>query len=158
MLFEVKALTPQEFDTWLAGKVASNPPAPSPGASGAPAPSGSAPAPSGSAPAPSGSAPAASAAAGATVSLTASGIQYVEKTLTAPANAAFQIDFDNEDAGVAHNVTIHKDSPTGQQVFAGDIFPGVAKKTYDVPALAAGTYSYVCAVHPTQMIGTLTVQ
>jgi len=158
MLFEVKALTPQEFDTWLAGKAAQNPPAPSPGASGAPAPSGSAPAPSGSAPAPGGSAPAASAAAGASVSLTASGIQYVEKTLTAPANAPFQIDFDNEDAGVAHNVTIHKDSPTGEQVFAGDIFPGVAKKTYDVPALAAGTYSYVCAVHPTQMIGTLTVQ
>ncbi len=151
MLFEVKALAPADFDTWLAGKAAANPPAASPGASGAPAPSGGAPAPSGSAPAPS-------ATGGATVQLTASGVMYTEKTLTAPAGAPFQIDFDNEDAGVPHNVTIHKDSPTGEQVFAGDIFPGIAKKTYNVPALAAGTYSYVCAVHPTTMIGTLTVQ
>ena len=39
MLFEVKALSPQDFDTWLAGKAAQNPPAASPGASGGPAPS-----------------------------------------------------------------------------------------------------------------------
>ena len=41
MLFEVKALAAADFDTWLAGKAAANPPAASPGASGAPAPSGS---------------------------------------------------------------------------------------------------------------------
>jgi len=29
-------------------------------------------------------------------------------------------------------------------------------KTYDVPALAAGTYQFVCTVHP-NMIGTLKV-
>jgi cytochrome c oxidase subunit 2 len=168
MLFEVKALAPQEFDAWLAAKAAAAPPAASPGSSGAPAPSGGAPAPSGGAPAPSGSVPAPSGSApapggsapagGSTLTLTAASIQYVEKTLTAPAATPFQIEFDNQDAGVPHNVTIHKDSPTGEQLFAGDVFPGVAKKTYDVPALAAGTYSYVCVVHPTTMIGTLTVQ
>ena len=134
MLFEVKALTPQDFDTWLAGKAAQA------AATPAPAPSGGGP------------------AAGPAIDLTASGVLYVQKTLTAPAGKPFQIAFDNQDPSVPHNVTIHKDSPTGEQVFAGDIFPGVAKKTYDVPALAAGTYSYVCAVHPTTMIGTLTVQ
>jgi cytochrome c oxidase subunit II len=146
MLFEVKALSPPDFDSWLAAKAASSAASPAPGSSGAPAPSGS------GAPAPSG------APAGATVQLAASGVQYVEKTLTAPAGAPFQIDFDNQDAAVPHNVTIHKDSPTGELVFTGDIITGVAKKTYDIPALAAGTYSYVCAVHPTTMIGTLTVQ
>jgi plastocyanin len=89
--------------------------------------------------------------------ITASGIQYVEKSLTAPAGTPFQIDFDNQDPGTPHNVSIHKDSPTGDEVFKGEVFPGVAKKTYDIPALAAGTYAYVCTVHPT-MTGTLTVQ
>jgi cytochrome c oxidase subunit II len=160
MLFEVKALAPADFDKWLADKAAaaaaSSSPAPSgsAGSSAAPVPSGSPGAGSGSpAPAPSGS----PAAAGPTLQITASGIQYVEKSLTAPAGTPFQIDFDNQDPGTPHNVSIHKDSPTGEEVFKGEVFPGVAKKTYDVPALAAGTYAYVCTVHPT-MTGTLTVQ
>jgi plastocyanin len=152
MLFEVKALAPQEFDTWLAGKAASAPPASAaPGASGAPAPSGSAaPAPSGSgAPAPSGG------GAGPSLALTASNIQYTEKTLTAPAGTAFQIDFDNEDAGTPHNIQI-KDS-SGAVKFTGATFNGVATQAYDVPALGAGSYPFQCTVHPS-MTGTLTVK
>ena len=157
MLFEVKALAPADFDKWLADKAAAAAASPSPAPSGSPGTS-SAPPPSGSpgassAPAPSGS----PAAAGPTLQITASGIQYVEKSLTAPAGTPFQIDFDNQDPGTPHNVSVHKDSPTGDEVFKGEVFPGVAKKTYDIPALAAGTYAYVCTVHPT-MTGTLTVQ
>ena len=37
-------------------------------------------------------------------------------------------------------------------------FTGPAKKSYAVPALAAGDYSFLCAVHPTTMTGTLTAQ
>jgi plastocyanin len=160
MLFEVKALAPADFDKWLADKAAAAAASPSPAASGgaggspAPAPSGSPGTGTGSpAPAPSGS----PAAAGPTLTITASGIQYVEQSLTAPAGTAFKIDFENHDPGTPHNVSIHKDSPTGEEVFKGDVFPGVAGKTYDVPALTAGTYAYVCTVHPT-MTGTLTVQ
>ncbi len=76
-------------------------------------------------------------------------------TLTAPANAAFQIDFDNEDASVAHNVTI-KDA-TGAMLFKGDLVTGVAQATYNVPAIPAGSYTFYCIVHP-NMTGTLTVQ
>ena len=39
----------------------------------------------------------------------------------------------------------------------GEIFNGAATKTYQVPALGAGTYTFVCSVHP-NMTGTLTVK
>ena len=81
-------------------------------------------------------------------------IAFDVKELSAPADTTFQIDFDNQDAGIPHNVEI-KDG-NGQTVFLGDIFTGPAKITYQVPALAAGTYTFICTVHP-NMTGTLTV-
>ena len=103
--------------------------------------------------------PAASAAPGALVSLqlTASGIAYDKSTLEAPANTPFQIVFANNDAGIPHNVSIHKDSATGQEVFKGDIFNGTETRTYNVPALPTGTYAFVCSVHA-NMTGTLTIK
>jgi plastocyanin len=35
------------------------------------------------------------------------------------------------------------------------VFPGSAAKDYTIPALKAGSYTYVCDVHP-NMTGTLT--
>lgn len=37
------------------------------------------------------------------------------------------------------------------------VFGGASHRLYNVPALAAGTYTFKCAVHP-GMSGTLTVQ
>jgi plastocyanin len=104
-------------------------------------------------------APAASAAPGAavTLQLSASGIAYDKTELAAPANTPFQIDFTNNDAGIPHNVSIHAGSATGTEVFKGEIFTGSGARTYDVPALPAGTYTFVCSVHP-NMVGTLTVK
>jgi plastocyanin len=84
-------------------------------------------------------------------------IAFEQTALQAPADTPFKIDFDNKDQGTPHNVAIHEGSPTGPEVFRGEIFPGPAKKTYDVPALKAGAYGFVCTVHP-NMTGTLTVQ
>lgn len=130
MLFEVKALTPAEFDAWLAGAIADA------NATPAPAPSGD---------------------AGPTIALSALDVAFEQATLNVPAGAPFRIEFDNKDAAVPHNVVIHKESAAGEVVFKGDIFNGPAKQTYDVPALDAGAYVFVCIVHPT-MTGTLTVE
>lgn len=113
------------------------------------APSG---APSGS---PSGS-PAASGEAGG-VAISALNVAFEQTSVTAPAGRAFQITFDNKDSGTPHNVAIHKDDANGAEVFKGEIVNGPATKVYDVPALDAGTYAFVCSVHPS-MTGTLTVQ
>jgi plastocyanin len=92
-----------------------------------------------------------------TLELAAQGIAYDTDNLEAPANTSFEIAFANNDPGIPHNVAIHKDSPTGPVVWTGDIFNGTETRTYEVPALAAGTYGFVCAVHP-NMTGTLTVK
>jgi len=105
--------------------------------------------------APSG-APAASADPNATVvDIKAVGLQFDPTTLTAPADKAFVIRFDNQDAAVPHDIQI-KDS-TGAVKFKGATFNGVATQDYQVPALAAGSYPFICTVHPT-MTGTLTAQ
>jgi plastocyanin len=119
------------------------------------------PAPGDATPAPSGAPTAAPSDGGGgavvQVTLTASGIAYDTDSLEVPANTPFQIVFTNNDAGIPHNVAIHKDSPTGPEVWKGDIFNGVETRTYDVPALPAGTYGFVCTVHP-NMTGTLTAK
>jgi plastocyanin len=84
-------------------------------------------------------------------------VAFVETAITAPAGKPFTIAFTNEDQGTPHNVALHEGSPTGKEAFKGEIFPGVATKVYDVPALPAGTYAFVCTVHPS-MTGTATIQ
>jgi plastocyanin len=137
----------------------------SPGASGATgsaAPSGgpASAAPSGSA-AQSG-APQTSggpAASGPTVTISASNAQgFDTPQVDAPADKAFTLVFDNKDAANMHNVVIMK--PDGSPVEMGDtsFFIGPATRTYQVPALPAGSYPFQCQVHPTTMKGTLTVK
>ena len=114
-------------------------PSGSPGASGSPAPSGSA---------------APSTPAGTVLQIAAFNIAFNPTELTAPAGQPFAIEFDNQDAGIPHNVEI-KGVGGGASVITGDIFAGPEKRTYNVPALDAGVYPFVCTVHP-NMTGTLT--
>jgi len=138
MEFQVKVESNADYVAWLQQELT---PPPSPSPSG---PAGS---------------PGAGAAAGTSVTLqlTASGVAYDKTDLTAPANTPFSILFANNDAGIPHNVSIHAGSATGTEVFKGEIFSGVDTRTYAVPALPAGTYAFVCSVHP-NMTGTLTVK
>ena len=109
-------------------------------------------------PSASGSAPASAGAGNASgdLQLSAQGIQFSTKQLQAPAGRAFSIVFANNDSGISHNVNILDANNTS--IFKGAIFPGVASQTYQVPALKAGTYSFICDVHPNVMTGTLTVE
>ncbi|HVB38826.1 MAG TPA: cupredoxin domain-containing protein, partial [Vicinamibacterales bacterium] len=97
----------------------------------------------------------ASAPTGQVVKITAQNIAFTETSVDAPAGQAFTIAFDNEDAGIPHNIEI-KDA-SGASKFKGEIVTGVTTINYSIPALTAGTYTFVCDVHP-NMTGTLTVK
>ena len=80
-------------------------------------------------------------------------------TLSTAAGAAFTLTFDNKDNTAPHNLVLF--NPDGSTVTVqGDtaFFSGPGQRVYQVPALTAGDYKYQCQVHPTTMIGTLTVK
>jgi plastocyanin len=109
--------------------------------------SGASAAPGSQAPVPAGS------PSGDSVAITAKDITFVETAVTVKAGSPFSIAFDNQD-GAPHNIKISDAS--GAKVFAGDIVSS-QKVTYSVQALAAGTYTFICEVHP-NMTGTITAQ
>ncbi|MEA2519983.1 MAG: Cupredoxin-like domain, partial [Chloroflexota bacterium] len=67
------------------------------------------------------------------------------KTLETAAGTAFALTFDNQDNQAPHNLVLQK--PDGSAVAVeGDtaFFTGPAQRTYQVPALTAGAYKYLC--------------
>jgi plastocyanin len=125
------------------------------GASGAPSAAASGNPQGSGGPAASGSGAPGGGGQAADVTVEAKGIAYTQTSWTGPANKPFTIAFSNQDPGTPHNIQI-KDS-SGAVVFKGDIFNGVDTRTYQVPALPAGGYTFSCVVHP-NMTGTATLQ
>ena len=91
------------------------------------------------------------------VAIVAQELSFDTETLQAAADVSFQIVLDNQAPGVPHNVSIYRDSSAGEALLTGEVVTGPARITYDVPALAAGSYFFRCDVHPTQMTGSLVV-
>lgn len=82
---------------------------------------------------------------------------FAETTLSAPADKAFTICFDNQDSSVPHNVDVY-DHQGGTSIAKGNVITGPAQELLDVPGEPAGTYFYQCDIHPQTMTGTLTVR
>ena len=131
MTFEVHAMSQADYDAWLKKKIDE-------AAKASAQPSGSAAPPA------------------ATINLTAQNLKFSAATLDAPADKPFAIEFDNQDAGVVHDVAIQDSS--GALVFNGQDVKGPSKATDNVSPLKAGTYTFICTFHPVQMTGTLTVK
>ena len=90
---------------------------------------------------------------GNTVTVVAKDLKFTTPTVSAKVGSPFLIAFDNQD-GAPHNIAISDAS--GAKVFKGEIVAG-KQVEYQVGALPAGTYGFICEVHP-DMKGTLTVE
>jgi plastocyanin/mono/diheme cytochrome c family protein len=92
------------------------------------------------------------------VKVTAESIAFDVHELSVTAGKSFGIDFTQKDTGVGgHNVEIR--TQDGTSIFKGDVLTDPGETTYSVPALDAGTYTFICSIHPiAAMTGTLTVK
>jgi mono/diheme cytochrome c family protein/plastocyanin len=108
-------------------------------------------------PAPSGSA--ASLPPGAqTLELTAANVAFDKKSLEVTANKSFGIKFTVNDPGQIHDVDIRKDDKTTVVQDQPTTKDGETQ-TYVYQPLPAGTYVFICSIHPIPaMTGTLTVK
>lgn len=128
MLFTVLGLSPADYQSWLASLEEIAHRTPPPAPSGA-----------------------------TTLQLTAQNIQYGKTSLEVAANQPFVIDFKNMDpAGVQHDVDIRQSDGT-TVVVDQQTTDGGKESQYQYQALPAGTYTFICSVHPSIMHGTLTV-
>ncbi len=86
---------------------------------------------------------------------------FAETSLSVAADTPFTIHFINEDDGIPHNVQIFEGTDTSATAVwtpeGNAMITGPDEAHYEVPALAAGTYTFNCFSHPTTMVGTLTV-
>ena len=83
-------------------------------------------------------------------------VEYGVKALDAPATKLFGIEFVNT-TGLEHDVDIR--AQDGTVIQDNPITKPGETSTYTINALPAGTYTFICSVHPiASMTGTLTVK
>jgi plastocyanin len=87
--------------------------------------------------------------------ITANGIAFDRQELAVPAGRPFQLLVENRESA-PHNVRIWDES-VDAPLFIGEVFGGPGSRTYDVPAIPAGTHKFRCDVHP-EMAGTVTAR
>ena len=89
-----------------------------------------------------------------TIEIKAQDLQFDIDEFDVPADTDFCIAFENLDE-VPHNVAIYDG---GEALFSGDILDTAGTITYNVPAIPAGDYSFICEVHPQTMVGDVVAE
>jgi plastocyanin len=89
------------------------------------------------------------------VDVTAENMEFSTDTITATAGEDFTITFTNNDT-VPHNLSVYTEEG-GEVIVQGEIINQGESETIDVSALDAGTYYFMCDLHP-DMNGQLVVE
>jgi plastocyanin len=69
-----------------------------------------------------------------------------------------KLTFNNNQAGVQHDVAIYTDDSKSEAIFDGEPITGVATIVYDLPPISAGSFPFICTIHPATMVGTVLVK
>ena len=95
---------------------------------------------------------------GIVVKMTTNSAYWLVDHLDAPAGKRWQVQIDDLD-GSGHNFIVGSGPSVPERIYTSPNF-GLAGKgmyTFDIPALPAGSYLFICAFHP-KMVGTLTIR
>jgi plastocyanin len=89
--------------------------------------------------------------------------KWAPNSLTAPAAKIWHVKIDNQDnknnqfTGFGHNFTVASGPSFPERIFQTPKF-GYGSQVFDVPALPAGSYLFICTLHQNVMTGTLTIK
>jgi plastocyanin len=90
--------------------------------------------------------------------ITAENLQFSPRSLRATAGQPVQVQLNNRDSGVQHNIAFYNNSSASQVIFKGELFAGPQTKTESFTAPSSrGNYYFRCDVHP-DMNGSFVVQ
>lgn len=93
-----------------------------------------------------------------TLHLVAEDVRWDVTALNAPAAMTFKVELDNRDGPPEfHNFVIADGPAVGDRIYTSPKRQGPIIETYEIPGLPAGTYTFVCTLHPDVMRGALTV-
>jgi len=99
--------------------------------------------------------PSAAASPGSGPQIVAKDMKFQQANVELPANKVDSVTFVNQD-GAPHNVAIFADSSASKSLFTGGVISN-STTTYQIPALAPGTYFFRCDVHH-EMTGSITAK
>jgi hypothetical protein len=89
------------------------------------------------------------------VKLVAFHVRWVPTMLAAPAGKVWHVQIDDQDGPPEHhNFVVASGKTVPERIYQSTNF-NKGTFTFDVPALPAGNYLFICTVHPDVMTGTL---
>jgi hypothetical protein len=89
------------------------------------------------------------------VKLVAARVRWVPTTLAAPAGQVWHVQIDNQDGPPEHhNLVVASGKTVPERIYQSPNF-NKGTFTFDIPALPAGSYLFICTVHGDVMTGTL---
>ncbi len=96
------------------------------------------------------------------VAIVARNLLFDKRSISASPGVEVTVTFDNQDAGVLHNIDFYTDQSAAERLFTDpskmEIFPGADQRQlkFTAPTIP-GNYFFKCDVHPDTMTGAFSV-